>query len=137
DQLEVLAIGAGQDLALAQREVTELQGEEDSRAERRRELPQLLAEAKTHAAEQPPAVPGAAVAPEVAALRATLAQTRRAAFEAEVRAYEQELLSYETRGRLLERRLALAQQRVAREQAQLDALQSALAEQRKVASERA
>jgi potassium efflux system protein len=137
DQLEVLAIGAGQDLALAQREVTELQGEEDSRAERRRELPQLLAEAKTHAAEQPPAVPGAAEAPEVAALRATLAQTRRAAFEAEVRAYEQELLSYETRGRLLERRLALAQQRVAREQAQLDALQSALAEQRKVASERA
>ena len=71
------------------------------------------------------------------AAREELAQKRRAAFENEVRAYEQELLSYEARGRVLDRRIALAQQRVAREQARLDALQSALAERRKIAAARA
>src|SRR2546428_703317 len=50
DQLEVDEIGAEQDLALAQREATELQAEADGRSERRRQLPQLLAEAKARAA---------------------------------------------------------------------------------------
>jgi potassium-dependent mechanosensitive channel len=137
DRLEVLAITTEQDLALAQREVNEIQAEQDARIERRRELPQLLAEAKTRAAEPAPASPGAGESADLAILRTTLAQARRAAFEAEVRAYEQELLSYEARGRVLDRRLTRAQQRVAHQQAQLDALQGALAERRKAAADRA
>lgn len=137
DQLEVNLIGAEQDLVLAQREFAELQAEADTRTERRRKLPQLLAEAKARAAAPAPALPTAGEDASVVAAREQLGEQRRAAFENEVRAYEQELLSYEARGRVLERRIALAQQRAAREQTRLDALQSALAERRKIAAARA
>ncbi|HKA13953.1 MAG TPA: hypothetical protein VKH41_02965, partial [Myxococcota bacterium] len=134
DQLEVLAIGAEQDLALAQRELSELQTEADTRSERRRQLPQLLADAKARAAAPAEAQPATGEDASVVSARERLAQQRHAAFEAEVRAYEQELLSYEARGRVLERKIALAQQRVARDRAKLDALQRALADRRKAAA---
>ncbi|TMA26822.1 MAG: hypothetical protein E6J87_21795 [Deltaproteobacteria bacterium] len=135
DQLEVLAIGAEQDLSLAQREATELETEAETRSERRRQLPQLLADAKARAAAPVAGVPPTAgEEAAVVAAREQLAQQRRAAFEVEVHAYEQELLSYETRGRVLDRKVALARERVAREQAKLDALQRVLAERRKAAA---
>jgi potassium efflux system protein len=136
DQLEVDAIGAEQDLALAQREQAELEAESDTRSERRRQLPQLLAEARARASAPAPAVAGGEDAAVVAA-RERLAAQQRAAFESEQRAYEQELYSYEARGRVLERRIARAELRASRGKARLDALHAALAERRKVAATRA
>jgi potassium efflux system protein len=136
DQLEVDAIGVEQDLAAAQREAADLQSEADSRTERRRQLPQLLAEAKARAAAPVPAPPASADA-AVTAAQEQLASQRHAAFESEVQAYEQELLSYEARGRVLERKIALAQQRAARAKQRLDSLQAALGERRRVAATRA
>jgi potassium-dependent mechanosensitive channel len=133
DQLEVRAIAAEQDLALAQRELAEQQSELDTRLERRRQLPQLLADAKARAMAPASAPPAAGDAAAVEAQGQLVAQ-RRAAFESEVSAYEQELLSYESRGRVLERQISLAQQRVAQAKARLGAIHSALAERRKAAT---
>jgi len=131
DQLEVLVLGAEQDLTLAQREATELAAEQDGRSERRRQLPELLAQAKSQLAALPAAPPPSAGEEAVVTeAHQRLAEKRRAALESEVRAHEQELLSYEARGVLLEKRIARANLRVAREQQRLEQLRQAFAERR-------
>ena len=98
DQIEVQLLSAEQDLALAQREVAEQNAERDRRSERRRQLPELLADAKTRLSglgAPPPPVSGEDAA--VTQTRRTLHEKSRIALAAEVKAYEQELLSFEER----------------------------------------
>ena len=130
-ELEVEVLSAEQDLVLAQREVGELEAESDRRPERRRQLPELLAEAKTRLAAleeaEPPPLPSDEA---VAEAQAEVADLRQAALEAEVRTTELELLGYETRGEWLEASLARAYLRVGRGEQALEALRGALVEKR-------
>jgi potassium efflux system protein len=130
DQIEVQVLSAEQDLALAQREVTEQSAERDRRSERRRQLPDLLADAKSRLAAlgaPPPPLPGEDAA--VTQARRTLHEKSRAATAAEVKAYEQELLSFEARGKLLDQQILRASLRVTHLEQKLEQL-------RKIASDR-
>jgi potassium efflux system protein len=138
EQLDVMLLGAEQDVALAQQEHTELGSELDRRSERRRKLPELLAEAKTQLAAQkaqPP--PAGSDSPEIAEERERVARNLSEARENQVRAYEQELLSFEARGELLERRIERAKLRVARAEARRDILQETVTARRESEAERA
>ena len=136
-ELEVALIGAEPDAVLAQREVAELNAELERRAERRRQLPQLLADAKTRLAKQEAGAPApSSASPELDAANARLAEALVSALQNETRAYEQELLSYQVRGELLVRRIERARLRAARAASRRDALQQALTERRAVEAER-
>jgi len=138
EELEVRLLGVEQDLALARKEAATLQAESARRSERRRRIPELLADARQRLqelGEQTPADTG-----ETAALvdaRRELLEARSAALSAEIRAYEQELASYDARGRLLDKRLERARMRIAREEERFAALQDALTEARTGEAQRA
>jgi potassium-dependent mechanosensitive channel len=137
DQIEVQILSSEQDLALAQREVAEQNAERDRRSERRRQLPDLLADAKSRLSAlgpPPPPVPG-----EDAALtqtRRTLHEKSRAALAAEVKAYEQELLSFEERGKLLDQQILRASLRVTNLEQRLEKLREIASERRQHVADR-
>ncbi len=137
-ELEVALLGAEQDLALARREASDVEAEAAHRAERRRQIPELLAAAKQRlqALEAEPAAPPGEDA-RLFEARQALAQARRTATQREIEAYEQELSSYEARGALLAKRLDRAQLRVGAEQARVEALRTALAASQRLEAERA
>jgi len=137
-ELEVALLGAEQDQALARRDASDVEAEAAHRAERRRQVPELLAAAKERlqALEAAPAAPPGEDA-RLFEARQALAQARRAATQREIEAYEQELSSYEARGALLAKRLDRAQLRVAAEQARVEALRTAIAAGQRVEAERA
>jgi potassium efflux system protein len=136
-ELEVSLLGAEQDLVLARREAGEVEAEASHRAERRRQVPELLGAAKQRLQSQgtAPAAPAGEDARLVEA-RWALAEARRAATLREIEAHEQELASYEARGALLAKRLDRAQLRVAAEQARVEALRSALSSGQRLEVER-
>ncbi|MEM7413412.1 MAG: mechanosensitive ion channel domain-containing protein [Myxococcota bacterium] len=130
-ELEVEVLSAEQDLALAQREVADLEAEQDRRSERRRQLPELLAEAKARLAALAESAPQVVPDDEaVAEVQTQVGMLRKQALEAEVRAHEFELLGYEARGEWLEASLARATLRAKSGEASLEALRSALIEKR-------
>ncbi len=137
-ELETSLLGAEQDLSLARREVADLESEAARRADRRRQIPELLGAAKQRlqALEAAPAAPDAEDSRLVEARRA-LADARRSAMLREIEAYEQELASYEARGSLLAKRVDRAQLRVAAEQARVEALRVALTARQQVEAESA
>jgi potassium efflux system protein len=136
DQIEVQILSAEQDLALAQREVAEQNAERDRRSERRRQLPELLADAKARlsALSVPPPVSGEDAA--VTQARRTLYETSRTAITAEVKAYEQELLSFEERGKLLDQEILRASLRVTNLEQKLEQLRQVAAERRQHLADR-
>jgi potassium efflux system protein len=135
DQIELRVLAAEQELALAQRDVTELSAELDRRSERRRELPDLLAYARARLAALAP-TPVTGTDPESQALREQLDAARRTVLEREMRALEEELASYDARGQLLDRRIAHARLRVTRGEAELEGVRTGLARGRALEGER-
>jgi potassium efflux system protein len=137
-ELEAALLGAEQDLSLARREATEVDAETSRRAERRRQVPELLGAAKQRlqSLEAAPAAPAGEDTRLVEARR-SLADARRAATLREIDAHEQELASYDARGALLAKRLDRAQLRVAVEQARVEVLRVALSSGQQRDAERA
>jgi potassium efflux system protein len=137
-ELEASLLGAEQDLSLARREAAEVEAEASRRAERRRQVPELLGATKQRlqSLEAMPAAPVGEDTRIVEALR-SLAEVRREATLREIDAHEQELASYEARGALLAKRLDRAQLRVAAEQARVEALRTALSSGQRLEAERA
>ena len=127
-RIDALLLSAEQELALAQREASEVQDELDRRAERRRQLPGLLAEARARLEEPKPEAPVAGDDAALLAARERLAEQSRLASEAELRSHEQELSSYEARGQLLEKLVERANLRLAAAQQRIDALRRAQSE---------
>ncbi len=125
--LEASLLGAEQDLSLARREAAEVDAEASRRAERRRQVPEILGAAKQRlqSLEAAPAAPAGEDTRLVEARR-SLVEARRAVTLREIDAHEQELASYEARGALLAKRLDRAQLRVVAELARVEALRAAL-----------
>ena len=137
DQVEVQVLSAEQDLALAQREVAELNAERDRRSERRRQLPELLADAKARlSALGPPPPPLTGEDAAVTQARRTLHEKSRTALGAEVKAYEQELLSFEERGKLLDQQILRASLRVTNLEQKLEKLRQVASERRQHVADR-
>jgi potassium efflux system protein len=136
-ELEVSLLGAEQDLVLARREAGEVEAEASRRAERRRQLPELLAAAKQRLQSQDtaPAAPAGEDA-RLTEARWAVAEARSAALLREIDAHEQELASYEARGALLAKRLDRAQLRVAAEQVRVETLRGALGQGQRLEAER-
>jgi potassium efflux system protein len=137
DQIEVQLLSAEQDLALAQREVAELNAERDRRSERRRQLPELLGDAKARVSSlgaPPPPVTGEDGA--VTSARRTLHEKSRTALAAEVKAYEQELLSFEERGKLLDQQILRGSLRVTNLEQKLEKLRQIASERRQHVADR-
>jgi potassium efflux system protein len=125
--LEVQLLSAEQDLALARKELASLEAEMARRSERRRKIPELLADAKQRQGalqEETPA--GVQEVPALLDARRRLLDARAAALDQEVRAYEQELSSYDSRGKLLDKRLEWARMRIGYEEDHLAKLQGTL-----------
>ena len=136
-ELDMELAKAEQDLAVARREVSELESEAARRADRRKKLPGLLAAARERSrklAMAPP--PAAEVDPQVFAALSELQNLRRAAVAAEVEAYENEINSYDPRGVLLARRRDLADMRVAYHEAWVSQLQEAVDKEQRIEVER-
>ena len=92
---------AEQDLAAARSEAKELETESDSRAERRRRIPELLLIAKERLRELESAPPLSGSDAAITAALAELGALRRKVLLAEIAAYQNELGSYDVRGALL------------------------------------
>jgi potassium efflux system protein len=104
-----------QDLAEAQRELDDarnalqkIKGESDTRAERRRQLPDLLSGARTQLDQVRAATAPADAGPEEVEANRVYNAARARALEAEIGSYNEELATYEIRGalRVLEEDLA-------------------------------
>ncbi len=105
--LNQMLVQAEADLAAAQKEKDELSREPIRRAERRKQIPSLIAEAakRVEEAQAQLAMPSdPAQAPELQEARHILFRARIQANEAEKEACEKELRSYEARSQLLTRR---------------------------------
>ncbi|MCA9772100.1 MAG: mechanosensitive ion channel [Myxococcales bacterium] len=92
----------------ADREEADLEAEFGRRAERRKQIPEILAAARKRqqeAADQLGAAPPAGEAAEVTEARRILADARVAQSQREIDALEKELLSYDARGKLLTLRI--------------------------------
>jgi len=122
-ELETELLGVVQDLGLVRKEAAALEAEATGRAERRKQIPELLASAK----ERLLALDGETLP---RASDPNLARVRREVLEAEIAAYEQELRSYEVRGQLLARRRQLVALRAADLDARAEALRAVLATRR-------
>lgn len=138
DDLEVEVLGAEQDLALARKELATLQAEAGRRSERRRKIPELLADARQRLEALGEASPaGPDETPALLDARERLLEARTASLSNEIRAYEQELASYDARGRLLDKRLERARMRIAFQEQRFAALQDALTAAREGEAQRA
>ena len=135
EELETERLSAEQDLALARKEGLALEAEAAGRAERRKQIPELLAAAKERliALEGETAPPTGDAA--LAEARQRLLRTRREVLQSEAQAYEEELRSYDARGQLLVRRRDRAALRIASLETQVAALQEALTARRKGVAE--
>jgi potassium-dependent mechanosensitive channel len=98
------------DLSTARSRIQEIQSEVARRAERRRQIPELIGAARRRIEEARAQgeAPAGDAPPALAEARTTLAQARRTAAEAERRAYEAELTSYDALSQLLTVRQDLA-----------------------------
>jgi potassium efflux system protein len=135
DELEALLLGEEQELAFARKKGAELEEESARRLDRRKKIPELLADARIRLQELQDEAPAGGEAP-LAEARQQLFLARRAAIEREIQAYEQELRSYDARGQLLVRRRDRASLRVAARQASSDQLRTAVTERRQREAER-
>ncbi len=130
-ELETELLSTEQDLALARKEVSSLEAEAAGRAERRKQIPELLTSAKERllglGAEAAPAL---ADPPALVEARQRLSRARRQAVEREIAAYEEELRSYEARGQLLTLRRERASLRLAAFEERVQALRQALADRK-------
>jgi len=98
--IEGLVARAESELASVRARQAALEKELFERTDRRRQLPELLAEARTRL--QAESSQGVVFEPDpLTEARQTLSLARRAAIEKEITAYEKELESYEVRGQLL------------------------------------
>jgi potassium efflux system protein len=131
EELETEALSAEQDLTLARKDALALEAEAAGRAERRKQIPELLASAKERllALEGETAPP--ASDPALAEARQRLLRARREALQSEARSYEEELRSYDARGQLLARRRDRAALRVASLDLRVAALHEALTARRR------
>ncbi len=138
EQLEVMLLGAEQDLSLARKKWNDLVAERDQRGDRRRRLPELLADAKARLAElEGQTAATVSESPEIAEAQATRSRLLTESLDNEIRAYEQELLSFDARGKLLDKRIALARLGVDRADAKRELLQTAVSGRRESEAERA
>jgi potassium efflux system protein len=138
EDLEVQLLSAEQDFALARKEVANLEAEVTRRSERRRKVPELLADAKQRQGalqEETPA--GVQETPVLLDARQRLFGWRTAALDQEIRAYEQEIRSYDSRGKLLDKRLERARMRIGYEEDHLAKLRGALTALREGEAQRA
>ena len=120
-ELEQSLASAEAELAASRSILEELQNEPTRRADRRKQVPELLAAVsqrlqEAEAQQAAPAAPGEPA--EIAEARRTQVQTRIQALQAEKDAYEKELLSYDARSKLL----TLRQDRAVRKATQDDKL---------------
>ena len=138
EELDVRVLSAEQDLALVQRESADLAAELDRRSERRRELPELLADAKSRLSvlEQTPAVPNGEDG-ALSRVQEDVATQRKMAVEQEVRSLELELVSYESRGKLLDAGIDSARLHAAQLEKRLEQLRATLVERREREAQRA
>jgi chromosome segregation ATPase len=116
-ELEIELLGREQDLALARREAATIDSDGTSRAERRKQIPELLAAAKGRLRDLDTELGAPPDEPSLAEARQRLTRARREAVEHEIAAYEEELRSYDARGQLL----ALRRERTALSIAALEA----------------
>jgi potassium efflux system protein len=122
-----------QALTVAQDRVKALDTEAQFRADRTRQIPELLAGAAKRIEEinkDLATPPTASVSPAVGVARRTLLQARRRAVEREVDAYEAELSSYRARSELLAARRDLAARTLSRAKEVVDAWQAAVRKKR-------
>jgi potassium efflux system protein len=129
-ELETEMLGHEQDLALARKEAAAIDAEAAGRAERRRQIPELLAAAKERLRVFGAEVEAPAGDLALVEARQRLAQARRRAIEHEIAAYEAELSSYDARGQLLTLRRERAVLRVAALEEEVSVLREALAARR-------
>lgn len=129
-ELETELLVATQDLALARKEASALEEEAAGRAERRKQIPELLAFAKERLlALDSESIPPASE-PGFAEALQRLALLRREVLGREIDAYEAELRSYEARGQLLARRREHVLLRIPSLEKWTEDLQAALAMRR-------
>jgi len=132
-ELQSRLANAEAELTAARQQVSDLEAEQNHRAERRVEAPKLEGEArqKLEVLKQKLAaeLPEDAGPDEVA--RRTLAMARKKALEAELEAYRQELLSYEAGGELLAARRARASRQMAYAQKRAEQWQKVVQEKRR------
>ncbi len=129
-ELELELLGQKQQLSLARNEATELEAEASLRAERRRQIPSLLAAARGRQLALGDEAGAPTGEPGLDDARKRLAQARLQAVSSEIAAYEEEIRSYDARGQLLALRLERAALRVAALEAGVERLQEALAARR-------
>jgi potassium efflux system protein len=128
--LEISLLGVSQDLGLARKEVANFETEAAGRAERRKQIPELLTSAKERLAGLDGEKILTAGEPARAEAQQQLARLRREVLGLEIEAYEEEFRSYEVRGQLLSRRRHRAALRIAVLEKQSEALQAVLAMRR-------
>ncbi len=118
---------------------SELEAEQNRRAERRREAP-AQSEAARKALEEVnqalAAIPAEGLTPLEAA-RLTLLRARKKALEGELRAYQEELLSYDARGELLNLKRQLNARELERAQKRVERWQEIVQEKRRKEAEKA
>ncbi len=124
------------DLAAARREATELGAEVESRAERRKKLPELLSIAKQQLNELDRAPLRPSGDPAAADAGMELAALKRAVQQAEIEAYQNELGTYDARGTLLGKRRDRATLRIAYYEALSGKLREAKQELERLEAER-
>jgi potassium efflux system protein len=129
-ELETELLGSEQDLALARKAAAGLEAEAAGRAERRKQIPELLAAAKERLLALESEATASAGEPALVAARSRLARARSQAIESEIAAYEEELRSYDARGQLLVVRREVAALRVGVLEARVEALQQAISARR-------
>ncbi|MDD9945419.1 MAG: mechanosensitive ion channel [Myxococcales bacterium] len=131
-ELEAELQVAEQQLTQAQMEATELDDEAARRIERRKRIPELLADRRTQLRALADETTPDAVAPRYQdAAAATLKGARMAALEAELDSYKNELASYDARGALLAKRRDRAALAIAYYGTLVSRLQDALKERQR------
>jgi potassium efflux system protein len=121
------------ELVAARQDRDALKEEGAQRAERRKQLPELLTSARQRLAELPPASPAVTETtepPQLVEAGRVLAVAQKQALEYEIRAYEVQLQTYEIRGQLREVRLEQAIRKVAQLEESEKVLRRAVGERR-------
>ncbi|MBI2424565.1 MAG: mechanosensitive ion channel [Candidatus Hydrogenedentes bacterium] len=118
---------AQMDLAAAQTKLKSLEDEGGRRAERRKQLPQLLAEGRTRLSQAELQTSAPVEGDLLATSRSIASRARVDAIRAEVASYEQEFLNYEVSGRLLTLQQDLAQRELSEQERKVQRWQEAAA----------
>jgi potassium efflux system protein len=135
DEFQVALVDAEQNLAAARREAIDLDVEADRRAERRKQIPELLSIAKQRlkALESAPTPPSGDT--ELAEALRELATLKDAAARTEIEAYQNELGTYDVRGTLLGKQRDRATLRIAYYEALANRLRDAKQQLERLAAE--